>query len=269
MKNPKFKMIPTSDLELWEDANVRKNEVLTNIEDLAGSIKKNGLRMPLMVKPGNGRYLVFSGQRRLIACNAAKVREVPCFVFADIDLTSARILSFSENLYREAMTKEDKSSAARILFQKFESAARVAVAMGVRENTVKRYLAYDDIPEELKKFARRNGGLTHKQVEDIYAKFSGTGKALSIAAKLSKIKSRNKKLKMHASIRQSAPSDDIPTIEMRAAKMLRMKAYKIVLPDADSNVIERIAYGRRIGGEDLLLEIIGNWIAEYNEGKHR
>ena len=269
MKNPKFRMISRSDLELWEDANVRKNEVLTNIEDLAGSIKKNGLRMPLMVKQENGRYLVFSGQRRLIACNAAKVREIPCLVFTDIDLTKARILSLSENIYREAMTKEDKSAAARTLFEKFKNISSVAAAMGVRENTVKGYLAYDDIPDDLKKFARKNGGLTPKQVEDIYTKFSYTAKATSIASKLSRIKGRNKKRKMHASIRQSAPSDDIQTIEKRAEKMLRMKTYKIRLPDNDYKVIEKIAYSRRIDGEDLLVEIVENWIAEYSEGSHR
>ena len=269
MKNPKFRMIPSSDLELWEDANVRKNEVLANIEDLTGSIKKNGLRMPLMVKPEDGRYLVFSGQRRLIACNAAKVHEVPCLVFTDIDLTKARILSLSENLYREAMTKEDKSIAAKSLFETFRNIARVAAAMGVRESTVKGYLAYDNIPDDLKRFARKNGGLTTKQVEDIYTKFSNTDKAMSIASKLSRIKGRNKRLKMHASIRQSAPSDDIPTIERRAEKMLRMKTYKIRLPDNDYKVIEKIAYGRRIDGEDLLVEIVENWIAEYGEGRHR
>ena len=268
MKDPEFKTIPTSDLELWQDANVRKHEVFNNIEDLIGNVKKNGLRVPLLVKPKNGRYLVFSGQRRLIACRAAKLEKIPCFVFAGIDLTDARVLSLSENLYRQSMTKEDKATAAKNLFQKFKNITRVAAALGVKENTVKKYFAYDDIPDDLKKFARNNMGLTTKQVEDIYVKFSATDKAVSIAAKLSRIKSRNKQRKMHASIRQSAPSDDIPTIERRAEKMLRMKTYKIRLPDNDYKTIEKIAYSRRIDEEDLLVEIVENWISEYNEGRH-
>lgn len=261
MKDPEFKMIPASELELWQDANVRKREVLSNIESLIGNVKKNGLRAPLLVKPKNGTYLVFSGQRRLIACRAAKLREIPCFVFAGITLTDARVLSLSENLYRQSVTQEDKATAAKNLFRKFKNVARVAAALGVKENAAKKHLAYDDIPDELRKFAGNNGGLTAKQVEDIYVKFSSTKKAVSIAAKLSKIKSRDKQRKMHASIRQSAPSDDIETIERRAEKMLRMKTYEIRLPDNDSKTIEKIAYSRRIGEEDLLAEIVEKWIS--------
>ena len=44
-----------------------KNDPLSNITDLTTSIKKNGVRVPLLVKPINGTYKVFSGQRRFEA----------------------------------------------------------------------------------------------------------------------------------------------------------------------------------------------------------
>ena len=266
---PKFDKIPLEKLELWENANVRKNEVLTNIEDLAGSIKKNGLQVPLLVKPQNGKYLVFSGQRRLIACRAAKLQKVPCFVFQNITLDDAMTLSLSENLYREAMTKEDKSKAANALFAKLGDLNSVTKALGVSNSTVRGYFTYDAIPEDLKKFARQGGNLSTKQVEDIYMKFPDPDRGKLVAEKLSKIKNRNEKRKMHAAIRQSAPSDDMPTIEKRAEKMLREKTYKIILPDNDYKLIEKVAYTRRIDEEDLLVDIVETWISEYNEGKHR
>ncbi len=269
MAEPKLEQIPLEKLELWDGANVRKSEVLTNIEELAGNIKKNGLRVPLLVKPENSRYLVFSGQRRLIACKAAKMAEVPCFVFQNIKLHDAMVLSLSENLYREAMTKEDKSLAAKALFEKFKDLGRVAKALGVSDSAVRGYFTYDAIPEDLKKFARRDGKLSAKQVEDIYMKFQDTDKGILVAKKLSKIEDRNKKRKMHAAIRQSTPSDDIPTIERRAEKMLREKTYKIILPDNYYKLIEKVAHIRRIDGEDLLVDIVETWIREYNEGGHR
>ena len=269
MREPKLKKIPIDKLELWEDANVRKTDVLTNIGDLVGSIKKNGLHVPLLAKPRDGLYLVFSGQRRLFACKAAKLQIIPCFVFDDIGLTDARLLSLSENLYREAMTKEDKSNAAKALFERFNDITRVAKALGVKENTIKGYLTYDAIPEKLKRFGRKGGGLSPKQVQDIYMKFPEIGRAVSVATSLSKMKGRNEKSKMHAAIRESAPSDDIRTIKRRAEKMLRMKTYKIILPDNDYKMIEKVAYSRRIDEEDLLVDIVENWIKEYNEGGHR
>ena len=135
-------------MELWSDANVRKSEVLTNIEDLAGNIRKNGLRVPLLAKQRDGRYLVFNGQRRMLACKDAKIKKVPCFVFDDIKLADAQVLSLSENLYREAMTKADKSSAAKTLFEKFKDLRRVALALGVKESTVR---SYSDARKDLQK----------------------------------------------------------------------------------------------------------------------
>ena len=268
-EKPRLKFIPVEKLELWNDANVRKSEVLTNIEDLAGNVKKNGLRVPLLVKQRGGKYLVFSGQRRMLACKVAKIKEVPCFVFDDIKLADAQVLSLSENLYREAMTKADKSSAAKTLFEKFKELRRVALALGVKESTVRSYFTYDAIPDELKNFGRKDGGLSTKQVQDIYMKFPDIDKAKSVATRLSKIENRNEKRKMHASIKQSASSDDLPTIERRAKKLLRMKEYKINLPDNDYKIIEKIAYQRKIDEEDILVDIVENWIREYNEGHHR
>ena len=265
---PKFKTIAREELDLWEDANVRKSEVLTNIADLAGSIRKNGLCVPLLVTPKRGGYLVFSGQRRLIASKAARLQKIPCFIFKNIELTDARLLSLSENLYREAMTRDDRSNAAKVLFEKFKSIDSVARALGVKAGTVKGYLTYDAIPDELKKFAR-GGGLSPKQVEDIYIKFPDIDRAVLIATRLSKIRDRTKKIKMHAAIRQSAPSDDVAMVERRAEKLLRMKTYKIILPDNDYKMIEKVAHIRRIGEEDLLVDIVEGWIQEYNEGGHR
>jgi len=47
---PELRDIPVDQLKLWEEANVRKSEVLLNIEDLAGNIKKYGVKVPLLVK---------------------------------------------------------------------------------------------------------------------------------------------------------------------------------------------------------------------------
>ncbi|MDE2590639.1 MAG: ParB/RepB/Spo0J family partition protein [Patescibacteria group bacterium] len=269
---PTLEFIPLKKLELWEEANVRKSDVLLNIGELAGSIKRNGLRMPLLVKevdPKN-KYLVFSGQRRLAASQIANIAEAPCFVFKNISLTDARILSFSENQFRESMTIDDKSNAANELYKKFKDIDRVALALGVKPPTVRTYLKYNAVPEELKAFAGKGQGkLSTSEIEDIYVKFPDLKRALAVAKKLSSIKERHKRRKYHAAVRDSTPSDDVETVTHRAEKLIHMKEFEILLPDSKYKTIEKVAYTRKIKPEDLLVDIVEKWIDEYDGGLHR
>lgn len=266
--------IPIEQLELWEEANVRKTDVLLNIEDLAGNIKEYGVQVPLLVKEKekDKKYLVFSGQRRLRACEIAGESPIPCFVFKNITLTEAKILSFSENLYREGMTMEDKSRAANELFKKFRDMEKVASALGVKNvQTIRRYLKYDDIPEELRKFGKKEyGGLSAREIEDIYFKFPDLNRAVVVARKLASLKKgTNPRRKFHASIRMAHSSDDVSTIGKRADKLIHMQTFTIVLPDTRSKTLEKIAGARRVTIEDFLVDIVEQWIEDYLSGKNR
>ncbi len=273
-ERPKLRFdVPVDQCELWVEANVRKSEVLLNIEELVGSVRKRGILVPLLAKYDDSKkkYLVFSGQRRLEAAKLAPLKEVPCFIFKDIDLTTAKILSLSENLYREAMTEDDKSRAAVELFKKFKNMERVALALGVKEQTVRRYLKYDDIPEELRKFSKKeHGGLSSKEIEDIYFKFPDLDRAIAVAKKLGSFKKGTKqRRKYHESVRKSSSSDQVKDIVERAERLIRMQDFHILLPDTESKTIEKIAITRKMTSEELLVDIIEQWIEGYLSGKHR
>jgi ParB/RepB/Spo0J family partition protein len=268
---PKLKWLSIDQLELWEEANVRKSGSLVNIEDLARNIQQNGLRVPLLAKEHtpNKLYLVFSGQRRLTACKMAGKIEVPVFVWEKISLNNARILSLSENLYREAMAIDDISDAADALYQKFDNNLdRVSIALGVKPSTVKRYLGYKAVYDELKELVRQKK-ITAQQAIDIYTKFPEKKRELEIAKELGAIKERNKKTKFHSAVKQSNPSDDIKKIRERADKLIHMKIYKILLPDANYKTIEKIALVRKVSAQDILIDIIEQWTTEYDRGEHR
>ena len=127
-KTPELHVIPIEQLDVWEDANVRKMNVLLRIDELAGNIKQHGVQSPLLVKEKekNKKYFIFSGQRRYEASKIAGIESIPCLVYKNISLTQAKILSFSENMYRADMTMEDKSHATRELFTKLKKMERVA-----------------------------------------------------------------------------------------------------------------------------------------------
>lgn len=265
---PKLYDIPIEQLEVWEEANVRKMDVLLNIEDLAGNIKKYGVQSPLLVQEEekNKKYFIFSGQRRYEASKIVNMETIPCLVYKNMSVTQAKILSFSENMYRADMTIEDKSIATRELFDKFKNMDKVAIALGVKNvNTVKRYLKYDDIPDELRKYGKKpDGDLFANEIEDIYFNFPDLKHAVNVAKKLSSLKKGTiKRRKMHASIKISSAYDTVETISKRADKSLRMQTFKIILPDARSKTLEKVANVRKMPIEDFLVNIVENWIDEY------
>lgn len=271
-ETPELHAIPIEQLDVWEDANVRKMDVLLRIDELAGNIKQYGVQSPLLVKEKekNKKYFIFSGQRRYEASKIAGIESIPCLVYKNISLTQAKILSFSENMYRADMTMEDKSHATRELFTKFKNMEKVAKVLGVKNvQTVKRYLRYDDIPEELKKYGRKpHGDLSANEVEDIYFNFPDPARAIVVAKKLVSIqKSTIKRKKMHASVKEAAASDDVAAIIKRADKLIHMQTFTIVLLDTRSKTLEKVASARKIPIEDFLANIVESWIDNYLSGR--
>ena len=266
-RDPKLKMISIKKLELWDEANVRKNDALSNITDLVTSIKKNGVRAPLLVKPANEIYKIFSGQRRFEAARIAKIESIPCYIFEDISLRDAIMLSLTENVLREAMTKEDKSAAASTLLQLCKGISKVSKIMGVSEKTVRSYLRYDDIPQELRDYKKQ--GLTSKNIEDIYVKFPTINDAIDVAKDLAKITDRKKKFAYGVAIRKSIPSDKPADIKQRATKIEHSKTIKILLDDDYYRTLSKVAYVRKRTDEEFTTEIVEDWIDGYDKGEHR
>lgn len=263
---PSLRQIKLDKLEFWEEANVRKNDPLLNISDLVTSIKKNGMCVPLLVKQVDGVYKVFTGQRRYEAAKIAKLSEVPCYVFKDISLRNALMLSLTENVLREAMSKEDKSTAAVTLLKLCKGIDKVAKIMGVKEGTIRSYLRYDDIPQELRDFRRK--GLSGKQIEDIYVKFPNMEDAIEVAKDLAKIKDKKKTYAYGVAIRKSAPSDKPADIRKRAAKIEHAKTLKILLDEDYYRTLSKVAFIRKRTDAEFATEIVEDWVDGYNKGEH-
>lgn len=266
-ERPILRYIKIEKLELWAEANVRKNDPLLNITDLATSIKKNGIRVPLLVKQVDGIYKVFSGQRRFEAAQIAKIDEVPCNVFKDISLRDAMMLSLTENVLREAMTKEDKSTAAVNLLKLCKGVDNVAKIMGVKEGTVRGYLRYDDIPQELRDFRKK--GLSPKQIEDIYVKFPDMVDAIEVAEDLAKIKDRKKRHAYGVAIRKATASDKPSDIRKRATKIEHAKQLNILLDEDYYQTLSKVAIVRKRSDVEFVTEILEDWVDGYNKGEHR
>lgn len=93
-----LKKVPLKDIVVLDDRG-RKN--FGKIQELAASIKANGIISPLYVKPHtDGKYALVAGERRYRASIVAGLAEVPVQLASDLNPLQAKIVELEENIAR-------------------------------------------------------------------------------------------------------------------------------------------------------------------------
>lgn len=128
---PTFDTLPINVL-FPHPANVRRE--LTGIEELADSIRSEGLHQPLVVTPrvdDPGSYTVIMGHRRLAASRAAGKTFAPCVIRTDLD-SEEKVLSamLAENCARNDLTVSEEGDAFQRLLELDLSPATIGKRAG-------------------------------------------------------------------------------------------------------------------------------------------
>jgi len=90
-----------------------------SLEDLAASIKAQGLIQPISVRPvGTGRYEIIAGERRWRAAQIAGLVEVPVLI-RDIPDDAALAMSLIENIQREDLNPLEEAAGLQRLIDEF------------------------------------------------------------------------------------------------------------------------------------------------------
>ena len=89
-----------------------------NLQELAESIKSQGVIQPLIVTPQNGGYELVAGERRLRAARLAGLSEVPIVVRQVTDREKF-IIALVENLQREDLNPIEEANAYKRLIEEF------------------------------------------------------------------------------------------------------------------------------------------------------
>ncbi|MDP8899623.1 MAG: ParB/RepB/Spo0J family partition protein [Actinomycetota bacterium] len=106
-----FQNIPLDEIDPNPD---QPRAHFAGIEELAESIRVDGLLEPVMVRPFAGRYQIVHGERRYRASKLAGLSELPAVV-REMDDTTMFRLSLVENVQRAALTPmEEAVSFARL-----------------------------------------------------------------------------------------------------------------------------------------------------------
>lgn len=91
-----------------------------SLEELADSIRAQGLVQPIVVRPvGEGRYEIIAGERRWRASRLAELATVPVLV-KDVSDRSAIAMALIENIQRENLNPMEEANALHRLREEFE-----------------------------------------------------------------------------------------------------------------------------------------------------
>ena len=91
-----------------------------SLEELAASIKAQGLIQPISVRPvSSGRYEIIAGERRWRAAQIAGLAEVPVLI-RDIPDDAALAMSLIENIQREDLNPLEEAAGIQRLIDEFQ-----------------------------------------------------------------------------------------------------------------------------------------------------
>jgi len=130
-----------------------------SLEDLARSIKANGVIQPIVVRRvdggGNGRerYQIIAGERRWRAAQLAQLSKVPVIVKEIAPSEKKRLLEMAliENIQREDLNPMEAAAAYQRLVDEFHLRQEdIAAQVGKERATVANYLRLLRLPEEVR-----------------------------------------------------------------------------------------------------------------------
>jgi ParB family chromosome partitioning protein len=130
----------------------RKSLAPQPLEELAASIKANGVIQPIVVRPLPGttaeavRYEIVAGERRWQAAQLAGLTEIPV-VIRTLSDQEAVAVALIENIQREELTPAEEARSLRRLIEEFSlTHQEVATAVGRSRAAVSNLLRLLDLP---------------------------------------------------------------------------------------------------------------------------
>ncbi len=120
------------------------------LEELAESIRENGLLQPILVREyGDGRYQIIAGERRFRACKLAGLTEIPAIILDRSDKAVAEI-ALIENIQREDLNPIEEAMAYRALVANYGmTQEEISATVGKSRSAVANSMRLLELPDEI------------------------------------------------------------------------------------------------------------------------
>lgn len=120
------------------------------LQELANSIRTQGIIQPLVVRPIGDKYEIIAGERRWRAAELAGLTEVPVII-RHIPDEAAIAIALIENIQRENLNPIEEGIALQRLIDEFSmSHQAIADALGKSRATISNLLRLLTLPDEVK-----------------------------------------------------------------------------------------------------------------------
>lgn len=128
----------------------RKHFADEELNELAASLRQNGVIQPLIVRPlDNGTYQIVAGERRWRAAQLAQLHDVPVVIreFTDQQVLEVAII---ENIQRADLNPIEEAAGYRQLMEKFgHTQQQMAEALGKSRSHIANLLRLLQLPAEV------------------------------------------------------------------------------------------------------------------------
>ncbi len=157
----------------------------SKLEELASSIKKNGIIQPIAVredKVDSGRYQIIAGERRWLAAQKAGLHEVPIIIL-DLDDHEALELAIVENIQRDDLNIVEEAKGYQRLASEFGyDHEKIAKFMSKSRSHISNTLRLLTLPQDVVGLIEE-GVLTAGQARPLIGLSNATNIAEEIVAK--------------------------------------------------------------------------------------
>ena len=123
------------------------------LDELADSIKANGIIQPILVRKAGDGYRIIAGERRWRAAQRAGLLKVPVIVREVAEGAHKELLELAliENIQREDLNPVEEAVAYQRLAEEFQlTQEQIAAAVGKDRSSVANYLRLLKLPDEVR-----------------------------------------------------------------------------------------------------------------------
>ena len=201
----------------------------TKLEELANSIKKNGVIQPIAVRPKKsepGKYEIIAGERRWLAAQKAGLHEIPVSI---LDLTDVESLEVAivENVQRDDLNPIEEARGYKRLSQEFKhDHESISKLMSKSRSHISNTLRLLTLPEDIIGMLEE-GTLTSGQARPLIGLSNASSIAEEIVSKNYSARKIEYLVKSKKSLKSKDKSYDANIIKAqeRIEKKLGLKVY--------------------------------------------
>lgn len=143
-----------------------------NIDDLAQSIKDNGLLQPIVVARIDNKDFLVAGERRLraqkqLALGDTFFQKINSIIMPDLSMSQLKFYALIENIQRESMTLLETANAYKSLVDDGLSLQDIATKVGKGKTSVHRYVTIANQPSDILIAIEKAGIFSSTKIETI------------------------------------------------------------------------------------------------------